>query len=42
MPSVCYNLFVVGRIAYLIEPDSYASWSFYTPGTVSQVGQVEG
>jgi len=34
--------FVVGGIAYLIDPDSYADWSFYTPGRASQVRQVEG
>jgi len=31
-----------GGIAYLSDPDSYADWSFYTPGRVSQVRQVEG
>jgi len=35
------SLFVVG-IAYLIDPDSYASWSFYTPLRASQARQVEG
>jgi len=30
-----------GGIAYLIDPDSYADWSFYTPGRASQVRQVE-
>jgi len=29
-------------IAYLIDPDSYAGWSFYTPGWASQIRQVEG
>jgi len=31
-----------GGIAYLNDPDSYADWSFYTPGRASQVKQVEG
>jgi len=31
-----------GGIAYLNDPDSYAGWSFYTPGRASQVRQVEG
>jgi len=31
-----------GGIAYLIDPDSYDGWSFYTPGRASQVRQVEG
>jgi len=26
-----------GGIAYLIDPDSYADWRFYTPGRASQV-----
>jgi len=30
-----------GRIAYLNDPDSYADWSFNTPGRVSQARQVE-
>jgi len=29
-------------IAYLNDLDSYAAWSFYTPGRVSQARQVEG
>jgi len=28
---MCCHLFVVGGIAYLSNPDSYAGWSFYTP-----------
>jgi len=36
------HLVVVGGIAYLKDPDSYAGWSFYTPGMLSQVRQVEG
>jgi len=31
-----------GGIAYLIDPDSYAGWSFYTTRSVIQVRQVEG
>jgi len=31
-----------GGIAYLNDPDSYADWSFYTPGRTSQVRQAEG
>jgi len=31
-----------GGIGYLNDPDSYADWSFYTPGRASQVRQVEG
>jgi len=31
-----------GGIAYLSNPDSYAGWSFYTPGMATQVRQVEG
>jgi len=27
---------------YLYDPDSYAGWSFFTPGRASQVRQVEG
>jgi len=27
---------------FLNDPDSYAGWSFYTPGRVSQARQVEG
>jgi len=35
----CRHLFVVavGEIAYLIDPDSYVSWSFYT-GLPNQTG----
>jgi len=29
-------------IVYLNDPDSYAGWSFYTPGRASQARQVEG
>jgi len=29
-------------IAYLDDPDSYAGWSFYTPGRASQARQFEG
>jgi len=32
---------VMGGIAYLNDPDSYADWSFHTPGSASQVRQVE-
>jgi len=31
-----------GGIAYLIDPDSYAGWSFYTPVRATQARQVEG
>jgi len=31
-----------GRIASLIDPDNSADWSLYTPGSASQVRQVEG
>jgi len=31
-----------GRIAYLIDPDSYTDWSFYTPGRTYKVKQVKG
>jgi len=31
-----------GGIESLIDPDSYAGWSFYTPGRAYQVRQVEG
>jgi len=31
-----------GGIEYLIDLDSYAGWSFYTPVRASQVRQVEG
>jgi len=30
-----------GRIEYVSDPDSYADWSFYTPGGASQARQVE-
>jgi len=39
---VCCQLFVVGRIACLSDPDSYAGLSFYTPVRASQAIQVEG
>jgi len=31
-----------GGIAYLNDPDSYAGWSFYTPGRAFQDRQIEG
>jgi len=31
-----------GGIAYLNDPDSFAGWTFYTPGRASQARQVEG
>jgi len=31
-----------GWIEYLSDPDSYAGWSFYTPGRATQARQVEG
>jgi len=31
-----------GGIACLIDPDSYAGWSFYTPVRATQARQVEG
>jgi len=31
-----------GGIAYLIDPDRFAGWSFYTPDRASQARQVEG
>jgi len=31
-----------GGIVYLNVPDSYAGWSFYTPGRATQARQVEG
>jgi len=31
-----------GGMEYLNDPESYADWSFYTPGWASQVRQVEG
>jgi len=39
---MCCHLFVVGGIAYLNDPDSYAGWSFITPGRATQARQVEG
>jgi len=39
---VCCHLFVVAGIAYLIDPGSYAGWSFYTPDRASHVRQIEG
>jgi len=41
-PPVCCHFFVMRGIEYLNDPDSYADWSFYTPGRASQVRQVEG
>jgi len=40
--SVCCHLSVMGGIVYLNDPNSYAGWSFYTPGGATQVRQVEG
>jgi len=34
--------FLGGVIAYLIDSDRYAGWSFYTPVRASQVRQIEG
>jgi len=31
-----------GGIEYFNDPDSYAGWSFYTPGRVTQVRPVGG
>jgi len=42
VPPVCCHIFVVVGIAYLIDPDIYAGWRFYTPGRASNVRQVEG
>jgi len=33
---------VLGGIAYLNDPDSYAGWIFYTPVRATQARQVEG
>jgi len=33
---------VVVGVLYLNDPDSYAGWSFYTPGRAFQVKQIEG
>jgi len=38
----CVITFSWWGIGYLSDPDSYAGWSFYTPGRASQVRQVEG
>jgi len=37
-----FSPFRGGGIAYLNDLDSYADWTFYTPGGASQVRQVEG
>jgi len=31
-----------GGIVYLNDTESYAGWSFYTPGRATQARQVEG
>jgi len=42
-PASCHLFVVVGwGIVYLNDPDSYAGWSFYTPGRATQARQVEG
>jgi len=40
--SLLQKLYFVWGIVYLNDPDSYAGWSFYTPGWTSQARQVEG
>jgi len=42
IPRVRAVTFSLWGIACLNDPDSYAGWSFYTPGRASQVRQVEG
>jgi len=41
-PPRCAVTFSWWGIAYLSDPDSYAGWSFYTPGRATQVRQVKG
>jgi len=38
-PAVTFSWW---EIVYLNDPDSYADWSFHTPGRASQVRQFEG